>query len=925
METIEHLIGSLDDPWKSLCSDILSNDDGIIWAMVTDSFDSCCQCLKGQFVPFTGLSVLQHSPISVMIDDRIQDLHRFDWIGFSGFNFDGSAFQPKKGCTLWKVPNFTKGSEFSFVHLFSGAFNGWDRAVQFMRATNIIDVKKTIAVDFDSEVMRVWCAGKGINPCNQIDVNFQAPEVVGSQSAVSDFDSINCCRCDDLAFTLSPPCVSWSNAGLKGGLHSEHGIAFLEAAAKIRVVRPVCFFIECSDSTTNHKHFPVVRGILKHAGYKMAWSNISNIADMCGMHRCRWLSIWFRLDVEAHMTNGTLKFFDAEGIRWDDRGFHFQIPTCIKDQLHLTPELLNIYGDVSLLPVGLKQKLSPNPTQEDVLRVRCLASGSIMPTLVAAYTKQHRLSSAHVAAKGLFATLDCDGEGFKFHDPLQFIAMLGATTHSSISVDKQLATAFSHLGNGIAVVHSYLTIVLGLCLASCVHIDVTSVVLKCWQSRVSPDNSIVLVDRDLVCIVPHDRFTEDIKLLSIDSTGVDIQLVGAHVVVSFHQNATLCDVRDALGIECESIRFVAADIHLCESTCLDSLVGKALLLCTETRPLALFQVQFGDFLSSPKATVIDVPTESEDGFDPLIERCFVQGGDVLTATLKSIETSADGDACLFHCHSSCESSIGMPCCIIHPQPPKDKAIVLIFDGCKLKSAILPLQCRKHDITCAFGLHTDLTINGFSCSTEIFGLSNGDVIAFSVQVSKKTKSNESVEVRAQIALDNAAKLGSDEFSFVLSNFKGHDHVRAFTPILILDDDQQQCFSNTFQQYCNVIIFNRECSFICPVLIDHHWAGIEIIPDDENDLFNVCLINFPVCDWDVATESYNAFTMHSRAAISSVSSIHGTSVSLTLYVVGLSSDDGLRSFMSPFLQFLFLRALGLFMTHLLLSFLQITAPR
>jgi hypothetical protein len=823
-----------------------------------------CSCLRGQFIPSKGLDVLPGNFIEISIGERIKDLKRFDWVGCTGFVLSDDILVPTQGAALWKVPNFDKNSAFCFTHLFGGAFNGWSRATTFLSSTNIIDIMNTTSIDHDSEVMKVWCAQHGISITDaDISCDFQAPKVLGIQSPVSDVCWMNVCRFDNMVFTLSPPCISWSPEGLRSGLHSEHGIAFVEAAAKVRCIRPVLFFVECSDVTPTHKHFPIMKAFLLHAGYREIWTSVSDIDEMCSMHRRRWLSVWCRLDIEVSMYKGKFKLIDTEGVAWDHPLFQFVIPPCLLTQLTLTPDLLGIYGDIKLLPAGLKQRLPDDPSPHDVLLARCLPPGTTMPTLNASYTRQHKLSSAHVAAKGIFASLKKVGDGFSFHCPLQFIMMLGATTHGSIPMDKQLETAFSHLGNGIAVPHACLTILLGLSLVACIEVDIRDMVLKCWNCRVTPLNSIVAEDANHVWIIPHDRFACDLTLMDCKTGGADILLVSNHITIPIEKQATFHDFVKYFGLSNAPIRFLSENVDLPGDTKIDDLIGKAFLICAEGRPIAFFKVQvaiilesFTDGLSSCVPTHIDVPSQSDTEPDPKAERFVIQDGNVFTSTVQDILSSCDQEVCLVHCHHTCTEVLGFPCCIVQSEPQEGFVLVAVYDGDRLKDVTLPFRCDRADLDAAFGLGNMIKINGIAADSQSFVLANGDFLVIETSTNpKKAKSTDSKTSRIELAKEHGLEMGSDEASFILGELSKVTGLSTFPPILLVDGMDHHSFRAQVGQLGSCI---RDSKYtVCPILIGNHWAGIEIEQDDEQaELLNICLINFPPCNWDPAATCFHA---------------------------------------------------------------------
>jgi hypothetical protein len=169
---------------------------------------------------------------------------------------------------------------------------------------------------------------------------------------------------------------------------------------------------------------------------------------------------------------------------------------------------------------------------------------------------------------------------------------------------------------------------------------------------------------------------------------------------------------------------------------------------------------------------------------------------------------------------------------------------------------LPFRCDRADLDAAFGLGNMIKINGIAADSQSFVLANGDFLVIETSTNpKKAKSTDSKTSRIELAKEHGLEMGSDEASFILGELSKVTGLSTFPPILLVDGMDHHSFRAQVGQLGSCI---RDSKYtVCPILIGNHWAGIEIEQDDEQaELLNICLINFPPCNWDPAATCFHA---------------------------------------------------------------------
>eukprot|EP00438_Fugacium_kawagutii_P024699 Skav235539 [mRNA] locus=scaffold3067:163334:165610:- [translate_table: standard] len=229
------------------------------------------------------------------------------------------------------------------------------------------------------------------------------------------------------------------------------------------------------------------------------------------MARRRWLCLWVRNDVQVHHHVGSFKF----GIQrdpWDGQEYDFPIPFFIEEQLILTDSLISIYGDVRFLPAAKKAMLPEHPDCQDVLEARRLVKGSVVPTICASYSRQHKLQIDHLEAKGICAVLVKGLNGWKFFDPFKIAAMLGATKFDAVVFASKVEIIYHHLGNATSTQHALLAILVALSVLGHSQVSISDSIIGAWNDRIRSTNVVIQQRGDFVWIIPDNLLSQKIKI-----------------------------------------------------------------------------------------------------------------------------------------------------------------------------------------------------------------------------------------------------------------------------------------------------------------------------------------------------------------------------------------------------------------------------
>ena len=490
------------------------------------------------------------------------------WVGFCNFAVNridnNKAFISFSDDTkMWTISEFDSSFPVSFLHLFCGGFNGWERATRWMECNKIVSIQSEVSIDRDEQAMRVWqLRSKGELIFGNIRHDFATSQKhVGCVAAVSQMHWTNLSRSMvNAIITCSPPCVSWSKGGKSQGLECEAGVAFSESIQKIRILRPSLVLFECADKVTQHPHYKIIRLALQIAGYRQVWSQVVPFDSLANMARTRWLAIWSRADISDVQTLGSFRLVDVHRSFWSSLSYDFSVPRQIQHQMKLSKEMKKIYGDPQFLPQSKKSQHGFPSEGSEVLKLRCLKDSEVMPTLCASYSQQHHIDASHLMNKGIYAVLNFVHDDFQFFSPLLFVAMLGATIVEPVFIPVKLSIAFLQIGNAISVPHAVLTLAVAFVATKIASITISQTVMKAWGDRMTTANTIVFRCKDFCVMCPLQLLPSVLPFhnmcMIVSNPTCVIAVHDTLLNIALSGSAVLLDVFKQLGFEKEALKNV---------------------------------------------------------------------------------------------------------------------------------------------------------------------------------------------------------------------------------------------------------------------------------------------------------------------------------------------------------------------------------
>ena len=409
---------------------------------------------------------------------------------------------------IWNISQLDRHMPWNASHLFAGAYEGWLRAMWWLQQMNLgFSFASHTCVDWSQDVMKTWSYNHGCGfQHGPIGVDYNPTNAFSGICA--DVGELTLLRATsnkaNLVMSLSPPCPSWSKGGRNSGLATDDGFCFLDAIQHVARVRPIMALFECSDGIELHPHWRVLSAALQLGGYKKVWSQDVAIHQLTCNQRTRWLAVWIRQDIPCPKLDERFLCSIPRRMSWDDVKHKFHLPADMAEALKLTPEQLQIYGDRQLLPPSKRARVGDGASMNQVLDQRLLQQGEYLPTLCASYTGQHLLQRDHLEAKGIFATLVRDGEGFRFVDPFTFVALFG--TSEWIGLPADLRKAFHQLGNAISQIHALVAILFGFEGVLGDTPPKLALAQQCWNDRLTVDKALIRRCGDMFVLQPFDDF-----------------------------------------------------------------------------------------------------------------------------------------------------------------------------------------------------------------------------------------------------------------------------------------------------------------------------------------------------------------------------------------------------------------------------------
>ena len=604
-------------------------------------------------------------------------------------------------------PSLATSMPFHAVHLFSGGYMGWSRAFDALTKTDLcVGAGSQIFVDHDPVVMECCAKTHGLTvkrgPSVPAICEWKPMKAlctaVGDVTICHHFDFL-----DNMVFTMSPPCVSWSRGGKRQGLNCAAGYAFQEAVELIEVSQPIAVFGECADTTPEHEHFSLVEASLKVIGYKRVWQQIVQAHTLTHNMRTRWLFTWIRGDVSGSPVDATFVLRAPPLTLWNSPSHSLWIPPSVSVQLSLPPRLVDFYSDIDFLPPAKRSRiLSGCPNA--VLHARVVSSTEPLPTLCSSYTKQHDLQTAHIRDKGVFGFLTQIDDEVRFVDPLRFIPIFG--TMSKCVLPKTVCDAFHILGNAIIVPHALLCLCVGFSSLLDQSTNPVAEVARCWHQRLIRHHAIVQETEDFIVIWPWDDFCRQIKCAPLENVnfGLGVSISPAH--------SASCSMRLPVDFKGEDIAIHVLGIPAYMS----SQISMSYECSTPVKGLSLRQMQreSHSWMLHMSNTII-----AKIVIDP---PCFV--ADVVPPTLPyTIESSSESDV-------SCETIVScLPDFETLCDTPGFFDVLSVLDACaclqnwahpQLSSFLLGWEDPPVMIECKVAAHCEPFLRNLLASTRFVG-------------------------------------------------------------------------------------------------------------------------------------------------------------------------------------------------------------
>ena len=526
------MFDALDDPWREKGRSIHAGLTADVPFLHWDELVCCAgnvmmvknDILRLGLCPFECGSgfVSDKDPVSFTV--RIPDLPQRSMplpigskilcAGTADIDLADTRINYTKDVAVMHFPELLQEMPWNSMHLFAGAFNGWSQAERWIANANLgITFASEVFVDNSEDIMRLWSVKHSkafLTPPFRPSTTKAFEQTIGLLTSVADFSLLHHLHAaSNLIFTLSPPCVSWSKAGLRRGLHCPEGWAFIDSLGLIAASQPIALAIECAEDLPSHKHAVVIYRLLRALGYRNVWDQIVDSHHLTHANRTRWLSVWVRACDDSKAFSPIFQLKAHQRVAWHDLVYRFLLPPSIMHQLRLTPSELEIYGNLTFLPPAKRAKLVDFSVQ-NVLKARFPGLDEPLPTLCAHYSNQHMLSRDHLSNRGIFAALLDGDQGIQFIEPTRWISLLGAV--ESVVVPTKVECAFFVLGNAVSVPHAVLTLLVAFSSMARLDVNIHDLVRQCWDSRLTTANSFVVIDDEMMWIKTVEDFRMDLKI-----------------------------------------------------------------------------------------------------------------------------------------------------------------------------------------------------------------------------------------------------------------------------------------------------------------------------------------------------------------------------------------------------------------------------
>ena len=246
---------------------------------------------------------------------------------------------------------------------------------------------------------------------------------------------------------FSAPCVPWSTAGCRRGLHDDDGLLLIHVAVLL-VLFQVDFAVgENVPGLVSHPHWNQVKQVFESIGLHLD-VRLHDLASFGIMRRNRSFMTLTKTPV-LWPDFQCIQELDFTGIlleRWDRS--RTQVPLAS----------IPLLSTKRLLPSNLLQKAYERGLEDGpaILDLRVHQSGPL-PTIVASYRNQTQLAAKHLEEKGLYTWL-IDPSCPRFLDPFEGARALGFTHSLVLPQDLDQAQAMKCVGNSLSPIQALLAL-----------------------------------------------------------------------------------------------------------------------------------------------------------------------------------------------------------------------------------------------------------------------------------------------------------------------------------------------------------------------------------------------------------------------------------------------------------------------------------
>ena len=258
-----------------------------------------------------------------------------------------------------------------------------------------------------------------------------------------------------------------------------------------KFLRPRIILLEQVRNFESHPHYPKAMQLLTAAGYRVVFSKVIDAGDGCPMTRPRWLAVACDA-LSKH--DFDLATFNPQWL--GDLYFHPSSFGCMlpltqqeKEMMILAPHVMNKYFQPRMAPSCMKHNLTAK---------RSTRPWQKMPTLMAAYGKQHTFSDEELHKHGLYGHFLAETDAsthqttqLRLWHPQELAIMLSPVF--DVVLMREYETAWKHLGNAITTNHAcfLLVAVLPMLLCEPPTLNTRDALLSLLESRLKNENTVV--------------------------------------------------------------------------------------------------------------------------------------------------------------------------------------------------------------------------------------------------------------------------------------------------------------------------------------------------------------------------------------------------------------------------------------------------